>query len=447
MKNWKAWIPFIGIYFIRNPSQTGWESLQWIWQTLLLIFAIFGETKAQSFELINQYPFVTTSIKYDSAGNEFVSRQQGSVTKNGDTIRILPVMFRDECGLLDFDFTPNGFVFHLSGKDSTQMILMYDTIAGTLDTVLSVPYKNPFTDNHRGGSVVYGEINGNPTLFASFGEGTIANAAQDLNDYRGKLVIIPQMQDSTWGFGEICLFGLRNPYRFSFRPGTNEGFITDVGSNVAEEVNYFTSDYSFLNLGWPCWENDSLLVDPDDVDSLCGGYAFSFPEYSYSQAQPRAIIGGCFWGGNYYFCDTYSGIGGYLDTLWNFTLLTNDTGDTLYFPLGATTMTVNHLNELIVGTYNGNIYKYIEGPLSIDEEEISPETKYKGIYLTNKRIAWENDLVGQMFIYSIEGRVVYTTDLKDQEYFEYVNLPNGMYIIAVYTDRGLEYSRTFINIR
>lgn len=439
MKNWinknKIALEELGVYIV--------------WYALPVIFLFIGISRcpAQSFELINQHPWVVTSIKYDSAGNEFVSRQQGSLTKNGDTIRILPVMFRDECGLLDFDFTPNGFVFHLSGKDSTQMILMYDTIEGTLDTVLSIPYKNPFTDNHRGGSVVYGEINGNPTLFASFGEGTIANAAQDLNDYRGKLVIIPQMQDSTWGFGEICLFGLRNPYRFSFRPGTNNGFITDVGSNVAEEVNYFTSDYSFLNLGWPCWENDSLLVDPDDVDSLCGGYAFSFPEYSYSQAQPRAIIGGCFWGGNYYFCDTYSGIGGYLDTLWNFTLLTNDTGDTLYFPLGATTMTVNHLNELIVGTYNGNIYKYIEGPLSIDEEEIFPETAIRGIQIDSKYISWDTELVGKMYIYSYTGMVIHAQDLGEGGFYSLQNLPNGFYVIAVYTDRGLEYSRTFINIR
>lgn len=110
-------------------------------------------------------------------------------------------------------------------------------------------------------------------------------------------------------------------------------------------------------------------------------------------------------------------------------------------------MTTNPANELIVSTWIGDIYKYVEGPLSIDEDTVPPGTKYKGIYLTNKRIAWENDLVGQLYIYSIEGRVVYATNLKDQEYFEYVDLPSGFYAIAVYTDRGIEYSRTFINIR
>src|SRR5262245_43792489 len=49
--------------------------------------------------------------------------------------------------------------------------------------------------------------------------------------------------------------GLRNPYRFTIRPGTNELWIGDVGWNSWEEVNVLgdpTADLS--NYGWPCYE-------------------------------------------------------------------------------------------------------------------------------------------------------------------------------------------------
>ena len=418
--------------------------IKWTGSTLVamgiisLMFICITQCPAQSFELINQYPYVVTEIKYDSFGNEFVIRQQGSLTENGDTIKILPVKFVNESGLISFTFAPNGFFLHLTSPDNAQRIIEYDTISGTLDTILTVPYTNPLATIHRGGSVIYSEIDSIPTLLASFGDGSISMSAQNLDDFRGKLIKIPQMSDSTWGFGEIVLFGLRNPYRFDYNLETGQGFITDVGSNVAEEVNNFRPEYSLLNLMWPCAEGDSILIDLDS----CGGYAISYPEYTYSQAPPRAIIGGCFWNTNYYFCDAYSGIGGSLDTLWNYTEFP------ILFPIGVTSMTTNNLNELIVSTYNGGIYKYHEGPLSIDEE-IPQENGVdkRGIVVDGKWISWGPKLVGKLYIYSIEGKVVYVTNLAGEEYFQLADLPQGFYIIAVYTDRGLEYSHTFVNIR
>ena len=52
-------------------------------------------------------------------------------------------------------------------------------------------------------------------------------------------------------------FGLRNPYRFAFRPGTNEAYIADVGWNAWEEINRVTSltpANSAQNFGWPAFE-------------------------------------------------------------------------------------------------------------------------------------------------------------------------------------------------
>lgn len=425
------------LYWLRcTPDGLTWQLIVGSIVTIIVLSSLFNTCNAQSFVQTGSYPYVVTSVKYDSSGNEYVARQQGFFYKNGVILRVLPVMVRDECGLIDFDFIPNGFVFHMSGKDSTQQIVLYDTIAGTLDTLLSVPYKNPFTDNHRGGSVIYIDS----IIYCSFGYGAVGAHAQNLDDYRGKLLKIDLATMSI----DIVLFGLRNPYRFDFDPEHNEGYLTDVGSNIAEEVNYFTGNYSLLNLGWPCYEGDSLLVDTEDLDSLCGGYAFSFPEYSYSQTLPRSIIGGTFWNGKYYFTDHFTGVGGsiYVDTAFHFEQFP------ITFPVYVTSMTTNLQNELVLSTFGGKIYKYMEPPLSIDDDEDPiADTELKGIYIGRQRIAWERDLVGQLVIYSVDGRVAFTTDLTNQEYFEYTDLPPGFYVITVYTNRGLEYSKAFVNIQ
>lgn len=51
-------------------------------------------------------------------------------------------------------------------------------------------------------------------------------------------------------------FGLRNPFRIGFRPGTRELWIGDVGENVREEVNRVAdvTDTVIENFGWPCYE-------------------------------------------------------------------------------------------------------------------------------------------------------------------------------------------------
>jgi len=54
-------------------------------------------------------------------------------------------------------------------------------------------------------------------------------------------------------------FGLRNPYRFTFRPGTDEIWVADVGWNTWEEVNRIPdpTDSTVENFGWPCYEGGS----------------------------------------------------------------------------------------------------------------------------------------------------------------------------------------------
>ena len=52
----------------------------------------------------------------------------------------------------------------------------------------------------------------------------------------------------------IIAYGLRNPFRFDVRPGTNEIWVGDVGWNAWEEINRVASigDATVENFGWPC---------------------------------------------------------------------------------------------------------------------------------------------------------------------------------------------------
>jgi len=53
----------------------------------------------------------------------------------------------------------------------------------------------------------------------------------------------------------IVASGLRNPFRFTIRPGTNEVWAGDVGWNTWEEIDRVASPTGGLtNFGWPCYE-------------------------------------------------------------------------------------------------------------------------------------------------------------------------------------------------
>jgi hypothetical protein len=52
----------------------------------------------------------------------------------------------------------------------------------------------------------------------------------------------------------IVAEGLRNPFRFTIRPGTSDVWIGDVGWNDWEEIDHLGPLSSVTNFGWPCYE-------------------------------------------------------------------------------------------------------------------------------------------------------------------------------------------------
>ena len=68
------------------------------------------------------------------------------------------------------------------------------------------------------------------------------------------------MKEGTLPVGEsrVVAYGLRNPYRFNFRPGTNEVWIADVSWNSWEEINRIEDPTKLSNFGWPCMEGPNI---------------------------------------------------------------------------------------------------------------------------------------------------------------------------------------------
>lgn len=66
----------------------------------------------------------------------------------------------------------------------------------------------------------------------------------------------------------IIAHGLRNPFRFAFRPGTSEIWIAETGWNTYEEINRITnsSDGVSENFGWPAYEGPARQSGYDNAN-------------------------------------------------------------------------------------------------------------------------------------------------------------------------------------
>jgi glucose/arabinose dehydrogenase len=98
----------------------------------------------------------------------------------------------------------------------------------------------------------------------------------------------------------IISYGLRNPFRFTFRPGTSELWVGDVGWNTWEEVNRMTTPTpsTAVNFGWPCYEGVGRQSGYDAANlNICenlytAGTATS-PYYTYQHGVSVVSGDGC----------------------------------------------------------------------------------------------------------------------------------------------------------
>jgi glucose/arabinose dehydrogenase/PKD repeat protein len=121
-------------------------------------------------------------------------------------------------------------------------------------------------DSHTVGTVLVAPDN---TLFVGNGEASSycqadpsALNALDLTSPRGKIFHItstgapvstnPFIHNSNANAQKVFAYGLRNPFRFTLKPGTNSTlYIGAVGYNTWESIDVATGGQNF---GWPCYE-------------------------------------------------------------------------------------------------------------------------------------------------------------------------------------------------
>ncbi|MEV4760476.1 PQQ-dependent sugar dehydrogenase [Micromonospora sp. NPDC049559] len=105
----------------------------------------------------------------------------------------------------------------------------------------------------------------------------------------------------------IVAYGLRNAYRWTFRPGTGEIWAADVGWRTWEEVNRITNPAAgpVRNYGWPCYEGNAPQHGYNAANlTLCESLytapagTVTPPYYTYAHTQTVATEDGCRTGGS-----------------------------------------------------------------------------------------------------------------------------------------------------
>jgi glucose/arabinose dehydrogenase len=95
------------------------------------------------------------------------------------------------------------------------------------------------------------------------------------------------------GAAAIVAKGLRNPYRITFRPGTDEVWIGDVGMATWEEIDRLENPLGPVleNYGWPCYEGPNrqpayAAAGLTACSELYASNGSSEPYYAYVHADP-----------------------------------------------------------------------------------------------------------------------------------------------------------------
>lgn len=271
-------------------------------------------------------PLAIVSPK-DGSGRLFIAQQGGKILVYDGT-QVLATPFLDifslvsccgERGLLGLAFHPdyedNGF-FYVDYTDTNgdTVVARYAVsaqanVANPNSAVTILTALQPFS-NHNGGHLDFGP---DGYLYVSLGDGGGGgdpnNNAQNLGTVLGKILRIdvdsddfPNNPDRNYAIphdnpfvgqagarGEIWVYGLRNPWSFTFDRLTNDLFIGDVGENNIEEIDFQRSFSSGgENYGWRCYEGKNA----HNLQG-CGSVGdYDFPILSYSHSLGCSVTGG-----------------------------------------------------------------------------------------------------------------------------------------------------------
>lgn len=225
----------------------------------------------------------------DDSGRLFVVEQGGRVLVLVDD-QIISQPFLDisaqvstsaaEQGLLSLafhpDYTNNGVFFvHYSDQEGDTVVSSWkvstDLNRADYDSEEVVLIQRQPYRNHNGGQIAFGP---DGYLYIGLGDGGFAgdpsDNAQNLLTWLGTILRVdvdrsPGYElppDNPFLFSEtsspeVWIYGLRNPWRFSFDRLTGDMYIGDVGQDDWEEIDFLASESAGgVNYGWNRMEGD-----------------------------------------------------------------------------------------------------------------------------------------------------------------------------------------------
>ncbi len=222
------------------------------------------------------------------------------------------VSVEGEGGLLGLAFSTDGRFMFVSYTDLGGDLVVDEYLVGrgtraeaeTRREILRVP--QPFT-NHNGGQLALGT---DGFLYIGIGDGGGSydpeSNGQDPLTLLGTVVRVDTFtagdeayaipagnpfSDQDGGAPEVFLWGVRNPWRFSFDQETGDLWLPDIGQDTTEEVNFLpaaTGGGRGTNLGWGTVEGHLPL------DGAAAPSDHHAPIYVYSHEKGRCSITGGF---------------------------------------------------------------------------------------------------------------------------------------------------------
>uniref|UniRef100_A0AAU3GY28 PQQ-dependent sugar dehydrogenase n=1 Tax=Streptomyces sp. NBC_01401 TaxID=2903854 RepID=A0AAU3GY28_9ACTN len=224
----------------------------------------------------------------------------------------------NERGLLGIAFPPDVadsrtlYLAYTALPDAAVTLARYRLDDSSLEVLLSQAHTE--NTNHNGGQLTFGP---DGDLYWSIGDGGGSadplRSAQHLDTLLGKIMRIDVSRScdplpycvpddnpfvgTAGAHEEIWLYGLRNPWRFSFDDADGSMWIGDVGQGRWEEVDHLAPGQGGLNLGWSCYEGLEKFEGGDCVS----GETYTDPVFTYSPYTGGcALIGGHVYRGQEY---------------------------------------------------------------------------------------------------------------------------------------------------
>ncbi len=378
----------------------------------------------------------------------------------------------DERGLLGLAFHPdyinNGY-FYVNYIDNFGNTQISRFSVSTSDPNIADPdsefqileVEQPYI-NHNGGCLRFGPEG---YLYIGLGDGGSAgdpeNRSQNLQTLLGKMLRIDI--DNTEGstnyavpsnnpfvgdpnaLDEIWSYGLRNPWRFSFDPETDELWIGDVGQGSKEEIDRAAAGVSGQNYGWRCYEGNQEY----NTSGCPMEFDLTFPVAEYSHSGGNcSITGGYVYRGEIY--ENFSGIYFYADFCsGEIGTIDQSNNQINHGPYNGSWVSFGEdkNKELYIIDNFGSIYKIGGNILSTTDFNISTVSIYPNPASNTLNIkSSNNSFIKNISIYDLKGSIALTKNISGltETNISINSLQSGIYMVKVTSTKGLSIIKKLI---